>query len=365
MRIQAPVLHRPGEPMVMETLELEEPREGELRVRMAASGVCHSCLSTFTGTSTVAPKPIILGDEGAGIVDAVGPGCRVSVGDHVVLSWAPGCGDCRWCRSGRPVVCLNKPRPGLMADGTTRFRRLDGTPVHHYGPATYAPYTVVPERAAIPMTKSVPLDVAALIGCSVATGVGGVVNAAAVRPGESVGIFGCGGIGLNAVQGAALVGAYPIIAVDVVEEKLRLAERFGASHSVRADKDPSSEISRITGTGLDHAVVAVGSVSAMEQAIAALGPSGQAILLGHVPTGATATLPPSHLIQGERRVTGSLYGSTNPPVDFPRFAELYLAGRLHLDELVSRRYAVEEANEAFRALAAGELARGLIVFSAS
>jgi Zn-dependent alcohol dehydrogenase len=365
VRIQAPVLDRAGEPMAVETLELEEPREGELRVRMVASGVCHSCLSAFDGTSTRTPKPVVLGDEGAGVVDAVGPGCRLSVGDHVVLSWAPGCGDCRWCRSGRPVVCLNKPALGLMADGGTRFRRLDGTPVHHYGPATYAPYTVVSERAAVPLAKSVPLDVAALIGCSVATGVGGVVTAAGVRPGQSVGIFGCGGIGLNAVQGAALVGAFPIVAVDLVEEKLRLAERFGATHSLRADEDLQAEVMRITGAGLDHAVVAAGSVTALEQAVATLGHAGQAILLGHPPTGATAALSPSHLIQGERRLVGSMYGSTNPPVDFPRFAELYLAGRLRLDELVSRRYAIQEANEAFRALAAGELARGLIVFGAS
>jgi S-(hydroxymethyl)glutathione dehydrogenase / alcohol dehydrogenase len=361
VRIEAPVLRQAGEPMELETIELDEPHAGEVRVRMVASGVCHSCLSAYDGRSTRTPKPVVLGDEGAGVVDAVGPECRLSVGDHVVLSWAPGCGDCRWCLSGRPVICLNKPPLGLMPDGTTRFRLLDGTPVHHYGPATYAPYTVVAERAAIPVTKSVPLDVAALIGCSVATGVGGVVSAAAVRPGESVGIFGCGGIGLNAVQGAALVGAFPIVAVD----ELRLAERFGATHTLHADDDVPAEVLRITGAGLDHAVVAAGSIPAVEQAVAALGPAGQAILLGHPPTGATSTLPPSHLIQGERRLVGSMYGSTNPPVDFPRFAELYLAGRLRLDELVSNRYRIEEANEAFRALAAGELARGLIVFSTS
>jgi Zn-dependent alcohol dehydrogenase len=365
VRIEVPVHRRVGEPMVMETLELEEPREGELRVRMVASGVCHSCLSAFDGTHTSTPKPVVLGDEGAGVVNAVGPGCRSVVGDHVVLSWAPGCGNCRWCHAGRPVICLNKPAPGVMADGSTRFRRLDGTPVHHYGPATYAPYTVVPERAAIPVTKAVSLDVAALIGCSVATGVGGVVNAAGVRPGQSVGIFGCGGIGLNAVQGAALVGASPIVAVDLVEDKLRTARQFGATHALRADGDLFSEVARITDTGLDHAVVAVGSIQALEQAIAALAPAGQAVLLGHPPTGATTTFAPRQLLQGERRLIGSMYGSTNPPVDFPRFAELYLAGRLRLDELVSRRYSIEEANEAFRALAAGELARGLIVFPAS
>ncbi len=362
MRIEAPVLSRPGEDMRLETLELDDPRESEVRVRMVASGVCHSCLSAFDGSHIRMPKPVVLGDEGAGVVDAVGPGCRLTLGDHVVLSWAPGCGNCRWCLAGRPVLCTDQPDAGLMRDGTTRFRRLDGTRVHHYGPATYAPYTVVSERAAIPIPKEVPLDVAALIGCSVATGVGGVVNAARVQPGQSVGIFGCGGIGLNAVQGAALSGAYPLIAVDLLDSKLALAERFGATHAVRADERLLEEVSRITGAGLEHAVVAVGSTRVFEQALESLGPSGQLVLLGNPPTGAMATISPHRLLYGERRLVGSVYGSTNPPVDFPRFAELYLAGRLRLDELVSHRYSIEDANEAFRALAAGEQARGLIVF---
>jgi S-(hydroxymethyl)glutathione dehydrogenase / alcohol dehydrogenase len=362
VRIEAPVLHRPHEAMAMETLELEDPREHEVRVRMVASGVCHSCLSVVDGTHTRMPKPVVLGDEGAGVIDAVGPGCRLDVGDHVVLSWAPGCGHCRWCLSGRPVLCLNGPPPGLMPDGSTRFRSSDGTPVHHYGPATYAPYTVVAERAAIRVPKEIPLDVAALIGCSVATGVGGVVNAARVRPGDSIAIFGCGGIGLNAVQGAALAGAHPIIAVDVVEEKLRLAARLGATHGILAGADAAAELAGLVPAGLDHAIVAVGSVAVLERAVEALGPAGRLVLLGNPSTGAMATLSPHHLLYGERMLIGSVYGSVNPPVDFPRFAESYLAGRLKLDELITHRYGIEQADEAFRALAAGEQARGLIVF---
>jgi S-(hydroxymethyl)glutathione dehydrogenase / alcohol dehydrogenase len=364
VRIETAVLHRAGVEMSVEPLELDDPREGEVRVRMVASGVCHSCLSAFDGSHTRMPKPVVLGDEGAGVVDSVGPGCRLTVGEHVVLSWAPGCGNCRWCHGGRPVLCADQPAAGLMRDGTTRFRRLDGTPVHHYGPATYAPYTVVSERAAIPISQQVPLDVAALIGCSVPTGVGGVVNVARVEPGQSVGVFGCGGIGLNAVQGAALSGAYPLVAIDLLDSKLALAKRLGATHAVRADDTLLDEVSRITGPGLDHAVVAVGSTLVFEQALESLGPAGQLVLLGNPPTGAMATISPHRLLYGERRLVGSVYGSTNPPVDFPRFAELYLAGLLRLDELVSHRYGIEEANEAFRALAAGEQARGLIVFPA-
>jgi S-(hydroxymethyl)glutathione dehydrogenase / alcohol dehydrogenase len=362
MRIEAPVLHRPHEDMSVDVLELEEPREHEVRVRMVASGVCRSCLSVVDNSHTRTPKPVVLGDEGAGVVDAVGPRCRLAVGDHVVLSWSPGCGHCRWCLSGRPVLCVNKPGPGLMPDGSTRFRALDGTSVHHYGPASYAPYTVVPERAAIPVRKEMPLDVAALIGCSVATGVGGVVNAARVRPGESVAVFGCGGIGLNAVQGAALSGAHPILAIDPVADRLRLAAELGATHGVLAGEEAAAEIARLTPQGLDHAVVAVGSTQVLEQAVAAVGPAGQVVLLGNPPTGVTTTLSPHDILYGERRLVGSVYGSVNPPVDFPRFAESYLAGRLKLDELITHRYGIEDANEAFRALAAGEQARGLIVF---
>ena len=213
--VRAPVLWRAGEPMVMEDLVVAPPGPGEVRVRMAASGVCHSCLHVVDGSHGGIPFPVVLGDEGAGVIEAVGDGCRRHrVGDPVVVSWAPSCGQCRFCALGRPVLCVNGAPVGFLPDGTTRFS-VAGRDVHHFGPATYAPLTVVAESAAISITPRMPLDRAALIGCSVATGVGAVVNTANARLGSSVAVFGCGGVGLNAIQGAVLAGAHPIVAVDV------------------------------------------------------------------------------------------------------------------------------------------------------
>ena len=202
----APVLWEAGRPITSAEVVVAPPGLGEVRVKLSAAGVCHSCLHAVDGTQPGIPMPVVLGDEGAGVVEAVGPGCqRIRVGDHVVISWAPSCGTCRFCLSGRPVLCLNGGPVGHMRDGTTRFS-VDGQ-AYHYGPATIAPYTVVDESAAIPVVPDVPLDRAVLVGCSVATGVGAVVNTARARFGSSVAVFGCGGIGLNAIQGGLLVGA--------------------------------------------------------------------------------------------------------------------------------------------------------------
>lgn len=359
----APVLREIGRPMELEELEVAPPGPGEVRIAMTASGVCHSCLHAVDGSHGGVPLPIVLGDEGAGIVESVGAGVgTVRPGDHVVISWAPSCGHCRFCVSGRPVLCLNGAPLGALPDGTVRFF-ADGTPVHHFGPATYAPYTVVHESAAIPIDPRMPLDTAALIGCAVATGVGAVVNTGGARPGSSVAVFGCGGVGLNAVQGAALVGAVPITAVDIVPDRLALARSLGAGHTVDAAGDGAlQELRDISGGGFDVTVVAIGSVQALEQAWAATGRGGTCVLVGKPPDGRRWDFDPQSLLSGERRLVGCTYGSSRPSVDFPKLAELYLAGRLKLDELVSRRYRIADANTAFDALAGGDLARGLIVF---
>ncbi|MES1246597.1 MAG: zinc-binding dehydrogenase [Actinomycetota bacterium] len=362
MKIAAPVLLEAGRPMEELALDVGEPRAGEVLVRMAASGVCHSCLSAANGASTRAPKPIVLGDEGAGVVEAVGPGVtRLAEGDHVVLSWAPGCGRCRYCDAGRPVLCTNAPPFGFLDDGTTRFS-VDGTPVHHFGPATYAPYTVVQERAAVRISKALPLEHAALIGCSVTTGVGAVVNTGGVQAGQSVAVFGCGGVGLNAVQGAVLVGAATIVAVDPVGERLDGARELGATHALPAGEDVSAAIRELTGGGVDCAVVAAGVPAVVEQALASLAPGGVVVAVGVPPAGSSFAVDPGLLLGGERRLAGSKYGSSNPLVEFPRLVELALAGRIELERLITRRYALAEANEAFDDLASGALARGLIVF---
>src|SRR2546427_8130608 len=252
--MKASVLFEQGAPLRVEELDLEGPREGEVLVRMAASGVCHSCLHAADGSWQGVPVPIVLGDEGAGTVESVGAGVRdLQAGDHVILSWAPTCGRCHYCVIGRPNLCeQRRPGQGVLPEGTTRMS-LGGRPVYQYGHvATYASVTVVAESSAIAIDRTMPLDRAALIGCSVITGAGAVINLAAVQPGASMAVFGVGGVGLNAVQGGAMVAAQPIIAVDVVGSKLEQARQLGATHAIDASReDPVAEIRRITRRGAD------------------------------------------------------------------------------------------------------------------
>jgi Zn-dependent alcohol dehydrogenase len=363
--MRASVLYEQGKPLGVEELALESPRAGEVLVRMVASGVCHSCLHAADGSWTGVPVPIVLGDEGAGVVEEVGPGVEELVpGDPVILSWAPTCGRCHYCVIGRPNLCERRqPGRGVLPDGTTRMS-LRGRPVYHYGHvATYASQTVVHESCAIRIDKNMPLDRAALIGCSVMTGVGAVINTAAVEPGASMAVFGVGGVGLNVVQGGALVAAHPIIAVDVRAVKLEHARALGASHTVDASReDAVAAIRRITRRGADYTFVAVGDTRAVAQAVEALAPGGTCVLIGVPETGATVPMDVRPLVTGERVIRGSSYGSARTREDLPRLVHLYLAGKLKVDQLITRRYGLDEANEAFRALAAGELARGLIVF---
>ncbi len=363
--MKASVLFEQGTPLRVEELDLEAPREGEVLVRMAASGVCHSCLHAADGSWKGVPVPIVLGDEGAGTVESVGAGVReLQAGDHVILSWAPTCGRCHYCVIGRPNLCEKRlPGRGLLPDGTTRMA-LGGKPVYHYGHvATYASRTVVHESSAIRIDPAMPLDRAALVGCSVMTGVGAVLNTARVPAGASMAVFGTGGVGLNVVQGGAMVAAHPIIAVDVKPARLEHALALGATHAVDASKeDPAAAIRRITGRGADFTFVAVGNAPAVGQAADALAPGGTCVVIGVPPTGQTFPLDIRPLVTGERAIVGSSYGSARTREDLPRLVTLYQAGKLKIDELITKRYGLEEANEAFRALAAGELGRGLIVF---
>ena len=363
--MRASVLYEQGKPLGVEDLQLEAPRAGEVQVRMVASGVCHSCLHAADGSWVGVPVPIVLGDEGAGVVEEVGPGVEgLAPGDPVILSWAPTCGRCHYCVIGRPNLCERRqPGRGVLPDGTTRMS-LRGRPVYHYGHvATYASATVVHESCAIRIDKNMPLDRAALIGCSVMTGVGAVINTAAVEPGASMAVFGVGGVGLNVVQGGGLVAAHPLIAVDVKAGKLEHARALGASHAVDASReDPAAAIRRITRLGADYTFVAVGDTRAVSQAVEALAPGGTCVLIGVPETGATVPMDVRPLVTGERVIRGSSYGSARTREDLPRLVSLYLAGKLKIDQLITRRYGLDEANEAFRALAAGELARGLIVF---
>lgn len=367
MQIHAALLNAPNTPFVIETLSLEEPRAGEVLVKLAACGVCHSDWHVASG-DTQHPMPCVCGREGAGVVEAVGQGVSgVARGDHVVLSWAPDCGHCFYCEHGQPNLCETFTGPlwaGTMLDGTPRLRRADGSPVYHYcGTAAFAEYTVVPAQSCVVIRRDVPLELAALVGCAVATGAGAVLYTAGVRPGESVVIYGCGGVGLSAVQGATLSGAGTVIAVDTSPERLTLAGELGATHLVKAGSLTLGTIRAITGgRGADHVFEAVGQPRVQEAALEAVRPGGVLTLVGLSPMGSGTNLPGAVIVRQEKTIKGSYYGSVHARRDFPLFLDLYMAGKLPLDRLVTHHYALDQINEAFAAMLGGSGARGVIRF---
>jgi S-(hydroxymethyl)glutathione dehydrogenase / alcohol dehydrogenase len=360
--MRAAVLYEFNAPLVVEELELDPPKAGEVLVRMAASGVCHSDLHVVRGTHPTA-LPIVLGHEGAGIVEAVGPEVAdLAPGDHVLLSWLPYCVRCRQCVRGRPNRCENVAwYDATMEDGTCRFHR-DGSPVHHYNTSSFAERSVVPARTAIRVDPALPLTELALLGCAVMTGVGAVLNTAQVRPGESVAVVGCGGVGLNVVQGARIAGATAIVAVDTVPAKLELALELGATHTVDAGAvDPVEAVLELVGGGVDHAFEALGRPETIETTLGLTGRGGQAVLIGMAPPEARVPLDALTLTLEERCVRGSWYGSCVPLRDFPLLVELYRDGRLRLDSLIAT-CTLDEVNDAFRRMEAGETARSVIVY---
>ena len=366
MKVKAAVFREPGTPFAIETLDLAPPGAGEVLVRVAAAGVCHSDWHLMTG-ATRHRTPVVPGHEGAGVVAAVGPGVgRLAAGDHVALSWAPSCGACFYCLHDRPSLCETYLRPlwtGTMLDGTTRLTQ-NGAPVYHFSAlACFAEYTVVPEVCCVRLEKDIPLPVAALIGCAVTTGVGAALNTAHVRPGSSVAVFGAGGVGLSIIMGAKLAGAGRIIAVDTHEAKGDMAQAFGATDVLMAGADTVAAIQRLTGgRGADYVFEAIGLPAVQETCLAAARPGGLVVLAGLSPMGSATNLPGALLTRQEKTVTGCYYGSANPARDFPLYADLYRRGLLDLDRLVSRTYALEQINAAYADMLSGEIARGLIVF---
>lgn len=363
--MRAAVLHEPGRPLAIEDVELDPPKRGEVRVKVAAAGICHSDLHVMKGEWRT-DLPIVLGHEGAGIVEEVGAGVTTTQpGDHVILSWVPNCGRCFYCSIGKPELCDAVPRgQATLLDGTTRLHQGDRR-IHHFAwVACFAESVVVPEGGVVPIPADLPLDRAAIVGCAVMTGVGAVTNTARVEPGSAVAVFGCGGVGLNCIQGAALAGAARIIAVDIQRPKLDFAREFGATDVVDASADePVGAIRALTGgVGVDYAFEALGNPRTIRQAYDALRKGGTAIVAGMAPEGAEVSLNALSLAAQEKGIRGSRYGSSRMRVDIPRLLDLYRGGRLKLDELVTRHYRLDEINEAYDALQRGEVGRGVIVF---
>jgi S-(hydroxymethyl)glutathione dehydrogenase/alcohol dehydrogenase len=361
--MRAAVLYEVGEPLAVETVELESPRRGEVAVRIAATGVCHSDLHYIKGDLTM-PLPVVPGHEAAGVVEAVGEGVdSVRPGDHVVLLFAPACGRCRYCDAGRPHLCEMRYRVrGKMPDGTTRLR-WKGQELHHFTcVSSWAEKAVVPEAGVLPISPEVPLTVAALLGCAVMTGVGAVVNTARVRPGSSVAVFGVGGVGINVVQGARIAGAATIIAVDLLEHRLAAARRFGATHTVHAKtEDPVRAIQSLTGGGADYAFEVIGRATVVRQAIECLARGGVAVAVGLPPAREEYVVGGPAFILNEKTLQACFYGSAHLRADIPRLLDLYHGKRLLLDELITATYPLERVNDAVAALDRGDGLRGLLV----
>lgn len=370
MRIAAAVLHEIGSPppyaesrpLSVEEVVLDPPGAGELLVRIEAAGVCHSDLSVVDGNRP-RPVPMVLGHEAAGVVEEVGAGVDdVTPGDHVVLTFVPACGRCSACAEGRPTLCARAAlanTEGRMLGGGRRLHGTQGDLHHHLGVSGFAERAVVSRGSAVPVPTDIPFDVAALFGCAVLTGVGAILNTAAVRPGESVVVFGLGGVGLSAVLGACVAGAYPVVAVDPVATKRDLARALGADDAV-APADAEQAVLDRLGRGADHTVEAVGQAEVLATAYRLTRPGGTTVAVGLAHPEARVTIAPVSLVGEGRRLVGCYMGDAVPQRDIPRLITLLRAGRLPVDRLHSETLPLSEVNEAMDALAGGAVVRQIL-----
>jgi len=370
MKTLAAVLRNTNEPFTIEELTLEPPRDGEVQVKISTAGLCHTDLHIQTGDMPV-EFPYLAGHEGAGVVEQVGPGVsRVAPGDHVVLSFVPVCGTCRWCSTGHQNLCDRGAGvlTGAQLDGTFRMFRSDGTPIPQFaGLGTFSERVVVSEAACVKIDNEISLEAAALVGCGVATGYGSSVYAAGVGSGDTVVVYGLGGIGAAAVQGARIAGAVNVVAVDPVEWKADMAKKLGATAFVTDSPKAAEAVQHLTrGVGADHAIVCAGLVepALVGEAMAVIRKGGQVTLTGTVSAN-EPQLPISgfEMLVLEKNLKGTLYGMANPHHDIPRILELYKAGRMYLDELVTRRYTLSEINEGYSDMLSGKNIRGVIDFT--
>src|SRR5213596_1118015 len=363
--MKAAILYKANTPLEVVDVEQQSPQAGEARVRVMATGVCHSDWHIINGDWSL-PLPMVLGHEAAGIVEEVGPGVSTpSRGDHIIFSFRPNCCRCFYCSSGRSILCEGYTSARfVMLDGTHRLRR-NGQDINQMARlGTFAESVVCPAEMLVPIAKDMPWPQAALIGCAVPTGVGALTRCAQVEAGAAVVVIGCGGVGLNVIQGARLAGAGTIIACDLLDNKLAFAREFGATYTLNASRDKVVEQVRALtgGRGADYAFDAIGGEATTLQILDAIRPGGTAVIVGMAAMSVRAPITPYMMALQEKTIRGTMYGSVRPNIDFPKLVDLYLDGRLKIDQLVSRTYKLNEINEGFAALRSGQVARGVVVF---
>jgi len=367
MKIKAAVLRGIDQPFTIEEVELAPPKENEVLVKTTASGICHSDYSCVHGVLKV-PLPIVLGHEGAGVVEAVGANVKhLKPGDKVIASLTPSCGECVMCKESKEYMCAEMGKlltHCTQIDGTTRHTGKDGEPLFALcGVGSFGEYMVMPAGSAIKVPDDTPLESTCLIGCGVTTGTGAALNTANVQPGESAAVIGCGGVGLSIIQGARIGGATIIIAIDPMAEKRELALSLGATHAINPfEENTEQRVKEITGgLGVHYAFEALGRTQTMEQAWSLLRPTGRAIIVGVAALDQTITIPSGALLL-ECEIQGSCYGSSTPKKDIPRFVELFKSGELKLEEMITQRIGLSEINRAFEEMGRGEGARSVIMF---
>jgi S-(hydroxymethyl)glutathione dehydrogenase/alcohol dehydrogenase len=361
--MKAAVFHGPKLPLSIEDVELDKPQDREVLIKTVASGVCHSDLHFVDGFYPY-PAPAVLGHEAAGLIEEVGRQVTyVKPGDHVICCLSVFCGNCEQCMSGHPNRCSNKQATQRDPKDKPRISQK-GKPVNQFlDISSYCEKMLLHENAVVKIREDLPLDRAALIGCGVTTGVGAVLNTAKIEPGSTVAVFGAGGVGLAAIQGARIAGARKIIAIDMFEGKLAMAKRLGATDTIDAsNSDPVDEIHKLTGAGVDYAFEAIGLKKVAEQAFNSLKPGGTATVIGMIPVGQKVEID-GYMFLTERKLQGSNMGSNRFRIDMPRYIDFYMQGRLNLDDMISLRGKLEDVNEAFRAMKAGEVARTVLMFN--
>ncbi|QWZ80546.1 MULTISPECIES: S-(hydroxymethyl)glutathione dehydrogenase/class III alcohol dehydrogenase [Aeromonas] len=367
IKCKAAIAWGPGQPLSIEEVEVMPPQAGEVRVRIVATGVCHTDAFTLSGEDPEGVFPCILGHEGGGIVESVGEGVTsVKVGDHVIPLYTPECGECKFCRSGKTNLCQKiraTQGKGLMPDGTTRFSK-DGQPIYHYmGTSTFSEYTVLPEISIAKVDPAAPLEEVCLLGCGVTTGIGAVMNTAKVKEGESVAIFGLGGIGLSAVIGARLAKAGRIIAIDINESKFELARKLGATDCINPndyDKPIQEVIVELTDGGVDFSFECIGNVKVMRAALECCHKGwGESVIIGVAGAGQEISTRPFQLVTG-RVWRGSAFGGVRGRSELPSYVQRYMQGEFRLDDFITHTMPLEQINEAFDLMHEGKSIRTVI-----